>query len=183
MLALVVEGLIDQTYEQTLRSRILEPPCLSNVAHWGNLDMRDPALVSQPLQKLPKRFLRRNYGMLASSGLLITASDLALFEYALSGGEILNQDSLGELRAPYDEISIGQTMMGSFLIRHPQLCNVISVRGYQDWGDNAILNHYVDHGFIVAVVTSKGPREGTGEPYRTLIAAEIESILSGMVNQ
>jgi len=87
-------------------------------------------------------------------------------------------EALGDdLYAPRGDTSIGKATYGAFLVEHPTLGSTITARGFEDWGDNAILNHYLDKNIIVAVVTSRGPPEGEGEPYRNRISAEIEKIL------
>ena len=78
-------------------------------------------------------------------------------------------------------MSLGQAALGAFLIDHPDLGKVLSARGYEDWGDNAILNHYLERGMILAVVTSKGPAEEPGRrpsPFRTRLAQAVEEILA-----
>lgn len=118
--------------------------------------------------------------MLGSAGLLITAVDLVRLEAAVSQGKVLTPPSIDILRKASGEISIGAVLPGSFLLYHDLLGMVVSARGYRDWGDNAILNHYLDRRLVLAVVTSKGPAEKEKKkPFRTRLSNEIERLLSG----
>jgi CubicO group peptidase (beta-lactamase class C family) len=177
LLAILLERAYKRPFEAVVKSNVFAPACLDRPLYWGTIDTNDPALVSQPLTELSADFRKRNYGMLGSAGLLITAVDLLVFQYKLASGSILSQASLDELYAPRGDTSIGKATYGAFLSEHPQLGSVISARGFEDWGDNAILNHYRDQDIIIAVVTSRGPAEGEGDAYRNRISAEIEKIL------
>ena len=177
LLAILLERAYKRPFEAVVKSNVFSPACLARPRYWGTVDSSDPTLVSQPLTELSADFRKRNYGMLGSAGLLITAVDLLVFQYLLANGSIISQASLDELYAPRGDTSIGKATYGAFLSVHPQLGSTISARGYEDWGDNAILNHYRDKDIIIAVVTSRGPPEGEGEAYRNRISAEIEKML------
>jgi hypothetical protein len=116
--------------------------------------------------------------MLGSAGFLTTAEELARLQLAVAGARVLSDSSFRELTAPRGAMSLGQATYGAFLIEHPALGRVLSARGFEDWGDNAILNHYLEHDTIVVVVTSKGPLEGAGEPFRNTISNAIEGVLA-----
>ena len=117
--------------------------------------------------------------MIGSAGLLSTAVDLVIFEHALEGGRVLSQAMLRELRAPRGDTSVGQALFGSFLVNTAGLGRTISARGTEDWGDNGYLNDYIECGFTLALVTSRGPAENSGKPlYRDSITRQIERILA-----
>ena len=182
LLAILLERLYGRPYEELVRQKLFRPACLAAPRFWGEVELTDPRRVGQPLRTVGARLRRRNYGMIGSAGLLITASDLARFQDALWNGRVLSRDSLRELLAPRGEMSLGQATPGAFLIDHSELGRVLSARGYEDWGDNAILNHYLDHDIILAVVTSKGPAEGTGAaPFRSRLAKAVEEVLAARV--
>jgi CubicO group peptidase (beta-lactamase class C family) len=187
LLAILLEKIYGRPYEALVREKLLvpglalspKPGPLDPVGFWGETDLTDPRRVGQPLRRVSRGLRKRNYGMIGSSGLLITARGLARFEQALGAGRVLDSVSLEALRAPRGSMSLGQATFGAFLVDHPSLGRVLTARGYEDWGDNAILNHYLDRETIVAVVTSKGPPEGQGEPFRNRLAAAIEAVLEG----
>jgi len=176
LLAIVLERAYGKPYEGIAREKIFEPACIADAGFWGEVDLADPAKHGQPLESPDVALAKRNYGMIGSAGFLITAAGLARLESELDNG-LLSKSALAELRKARGSISIGDVAFGSFLIAHDRLGAVISARGYEDWGDNAIMNDYRDRGVIVAVVTSKGPQEGKGEPFRDTISKAIESIL------
>lgn len=179
LLAVVLERVYDRRFEDVVRDLVLAPACLERARFWAEVDLTDPTEVGQPLNSVAKRLRRRNYGMLGSAGLLITAADLVAFQQTLSSGSVLAQSSLDRLTAPHGEVSIGRATLGAFLVDHPKLGRALSARGYEDWGDNAILNHYLDRGAILAVVTSKGPPERSDRPpFRSSLSAAIEEILA-----
>lgn len=178
LLAIILERVCGAPYEQVARRFLLAPAGLAGAGFWGETDTRDARRVGQPLEALPDALRARNYGMIGSAGYLTTARDLARLEAALAGGNILSAASYEALHAPKDAISIGSATYGAFLMQHPQLGLYYSARGFEDWGDNAILNHYVDHDFIIAVVTSKGPPEGAAPPFRDSISKAIENALA-----
>lgn len=178
LLAVLLERVSGRPYEEAVRGRVLARACLDRPRFWAEVDLADPSSVGQPLRTVSRGLRRRNYGMLGSAGLLITAADLAIFQHALINGAVLSRGSLDKLTAPYGEVSIGRAALGAFLIDHPKLGRVLSARGYEDWGDNAILNHYLDHGAVLAVVTSRGPAEATGRPpFRSSLSSAIEELL------
>lgn len=178
LLAILLERLYDRPYEELAREKLFAPACLDAPSFWGVAPLADPQVVGQPLRPPGRRLRRRNYGMIGSAGLLITAADLARFERAVSSGRLLSPTSRAALIAPRGEMSLGQATLGAFLVDHPELGPTLSARGYEDRGDNAILNHYLDHAVILAVVTSKGPAEETGAPpFRSRLAGAIEQVL------
>lgn len=179
LLGIILETVYGQRYETLLRAKLLQRACLSRVAFWGEADLADARAVAQPPSGFPEHLRRRNYGMLASSGILISATDLVRWQHAVRGGNLLSQSSVEQLYAPRGALSIGQAAYGSFLIEHPQLGRVTSARGAEDWGDNVYLNDYVDCGFTLAIETSRGPAETSGEPrYRDSLLQAIEPILA-----
>lgn len=179
LLAILLERVYDRRYEQVAHDEVFSRACLEAPRFWAEVDLTDPHVVGQPLRKVSARLRRRNYGMLGSAGLLMRAADLVRFQHGLWNGQLLSRESVDTLLMPRDEISIGKTALGAFLVDHPVLGRVVSVRGYEDWGDNAILNHYLQQDIILAVVTSKGPAEKTGlAPFRTRISEAIEGALA-----
>jgi len=175
LLAIILEEIYEEPYEELVREKLLTPGCVQSAGFWGSVDLEDPQVVSQPLTELPTELLGRNYGMLGSSGFLVTAEGLARLQLALDNFDVLEASSVEALLLPRDEISIGATAMGAFIIENPVLGPTISVRGYEDWGDNGYLNDYRDCGIILAVVTSRGPAEASGKPpFRDSISSAIE---------
>lgn len=179
LLGVILETTYGQRYETLLREKLLDRACLQDVAFWGETDLTDARAVAQPPTGFPEQLRRRNYGMLASSGILISATDLVRWQHALHSGGVLSAPSLQQLYEPRGALSIGQAAYGSFLIEHPQLGRVISARGAEDWGDNVYLNDYVACGFTLAIETSRGPPEDSGKPrYRDSLLQAIEPILT-----
>jgi hypothetical protein len=129
------------------------------------------------LSAVPDKLKRRNYGMIGSAGYLTTAIDLAQLQNALARERILRRASLDALWSGHGTTSIGEVGFGNFVIAHPALGLINSARGAEEWGDNAILNHYRREDTIVAVVTSRGPKEGSGDRFRDTISKAIEAIL------
>lgn len=79
-------------------------------------------------------------------------------------GRVLSDQSLAELYKRRAPVSIGEALYGSFLIDSPPpwACDQRARR--ERPGHNAYLNDYTECGFIVAIVTSRGPLEGSGKP-------------------
>ncbi|MEP2102463.1 MAG: serine hydrolase domain-containing protein [Parasphingorhabdus sp.] len=178
LLAIILERIYGKPYEVLLSEKIKKPAGLKNIKGWSEVDKTDPRKVGQPLQPLPEKLLKRNYGMIGSAGIFTTADDLVRLQKALRNGKILSEQSLESLWRPTEQISIGRATAGGFLRRSEIKGLVFSARGNEDWGDNAILNYYHDHDFYVAVVTSKGPAEDTGQPpFCSSMSQAIEKIL------
>jgi CubicO group peptidase (beta-lactamase class C family) len=176
LLGILIERAYGARYETIARRELLAPACIDGVAFWGEGRLEDARHRSQPLTAHPPALLRRNYGMLGSAGLLITASDLVAWQHALRTGRVLAPQSLAELFAPRGETRLGRATFGGFLIAHPRLGRVFSARGAEDWGDNAVLNEYLDCGLTLAIVTSRGPAENSGRPlFRDLLSEAAES--------
>ena len=182
LLGIILERIYDQPYEALVRQKLMAPACVTKFGFWGDTAITDPHRVSQPLTELPEALRGRNYGMLASAGLLITARDLVQFQNSLRRGLVLSPASSSELFAPRGEISIGSATFGGFLVDRPGLGRTISVRGYEDWGDNGYLTEYVDCGVTLAILTSRGPAEDSGKPaFRDSISDAIETrVLAGL---
>ncbi|WP_395075914.1 serine hydrolase domain-containing protein [Hyphococcus sp.] len=180
LLGVFVEKAFGVSYEQALQEKLFAPACLEHASHWGVVDVADPQIVSQPLRALEETIRRRNYGMTGSAGLLISAKELVQYQNALAQGAVLAPSFVNELFAPRGEMSLGRAIYGAFLSEREPAGRVLNARGYEDWGDNAILNHYLDHDIIVAVVTSRGPSEDSGESaFRNEISEAVEAILFG----
>jgi len=182
LLGILLERVYRRPYEDLVTEKLLDPACIDHAGFWGRTDLGDPTVVSQPLRDLPASLLGRNYGMLASAGLLITAADLVRFQVAMRNGQILAAPLVTELFTPRGDVSIGNATFGAFLVERPGLGQAVSVRGYEDWGDNGYLNEYLACGVTLAVVTSRGPAENSGKPaFRASISEAIETqVLPGL---
>lgn len=177
-LAIALERVYGRSYESLFREKIAAPAGLSHFAFWGEADVDDPNVRGQPLTPTPDPLKGRNYGMVGSAGLMISAGDLARFRRAIDEGRILGPAMLAELNAPREKISIGSVLYGAFLVDTP-LGPALSARGAEDWGDNSYLNAYPDCNLIVAVVTSRGPAENSGKPlFRDQIIKAAEQTLA-----
>lgn len=177
LLTILLERAYKRPFEEVFREKILKPACLDNPRFWSEADLTDPAVVSQPLKPISPQLQGRNYAM--ASALLVSAEDLVLFQSALANGRLLTQSSVAELWTPRGEVSIGQVTFGAFLSEHTLLGPKLRALGYEDWGDNAALVHYLDRDIIVAVTTSRGPAETTGAPpYRNQLSDAVEEILA-----
>ncbi|MFC2951460.1 serine hydrolase domain-containing protein [Marinicaulis aureus] len=178
LLGVLLERVYGQTYETLLQEKIFAKACLTHASHWSLVDLTNPHIVAQPLTPFPETLRPRNYGMLASAGLLISVADLARFEKALSNGSIINADSRQEMLAPRGDTRIGPATFGAFLTDAGLAGRRLRALGSEDWGDNAAMHHYLDKNVIVAVVTSRGPAEETGEPmFRNELTEAIEAVL------
>lgn len=177
LLAILLERKYGAPFEALFREKLANPAGLRNFGFWGEADLGNPRVRSQPLEPEPPELNVRNYGMLGSAGLLITADDLAIWQQALSAGAVISAQSYAELIAPRLSVSVGNAAYGSFLIETP-VGSAISARGSEQWGDNAYLNHYPRCGAIVAITTSRGPAEGSGRPlFRDQLIASVEKAL------
>lgn len=178
VLGILLEFHYDRPFESILREHLLIETGLQPFSFWGEVDLMDPAVVSQPLKRMSRKLQKRNYGMIGSGGFLTTAAGLVAWQRALRSGKVLSKPFLGELLAPRSQISLGYATYGAFLIHHPQLGEVISALGYEDRGDNALLNDYVECGFTLAITTSRGPSEKSGKkPYRSSLSEGVEKLL------
>ncbi len=179
VLGILLERIYGRNYEALLREKLLTPACLERPRHWSRVDLSDPTVISQPLTPFPSELINRNYGMIASAGLLITAEDLAAYQWVLANGKVLSMQSIEALFAPRAERRSDHATFGGFRLEHYILGARLSARGYEDWGDNAIMIHYLDRNIIVAVVTSRGPAlESGARPFRSELSAAIETLFS-----
>ncbi|MEM9618232.1 MAG: serine hydrolase domain-containing protein [Pseudomonadota bacterium] len=179
VLGILLERIYGRDYEDLLREKILTRACLERPRHWSLVDLSNPTVISQPLAPFPPELINRNYGMVASAGLLITAEDLAAYQWALANGKVLSAQSIKALFTPRAKRKSDYATFGGFWREHDVLGPRLSARGYEDWGDNAIMNHYLDKDVIVVVVTSRGPADDTGaRPFRSELSAAIEILLS-----
>lgn len=179
VLGVLLERIYGRDYEDLLREKILTPACLERPRIWSSIDLSDPEIISQPLAPVPPKLINRNYGMIASGGLLITAEDLAAYQWALSRGNVLSVQSIETLFKAREKRKTNYATFGGFWREHDVLGARLSARGYEEWGDNAILIHYLDKDIIVAVVTSRGPAEDSGQPsFRRQLSNAIENLLA-----
>jgi len=178
LLAILIERLYGKPYEAAFREKLAAPARLENIGFWGEAAISDPDIRGQPLKQVSANLSRRNYGMIGSAGLLITADELVRWQDALTRERVLTSDSLSQLYSPRLRLSIGDALYGAFLIKSPRLGEAISARGSEDWGDNAYLNDYRECGFIIAITTSRGPAEESGKPlFRDSLISAIEEKL------
>ena len=176
VLSIVLERAYGTRFETLAREKLLKPACLAHAGFWGETKLGDPTVVGQPLKPLPAALKTRNYGMIGSAGLMITAVDLVAWQRALKNDRVLRPATREALFAPRGAMRLGQATYGAFWIERPGLGRVFSARGFEDWGDNAILNDYVDCNVTLAVVTSRGPSEDSGRrPFRDTISEAIET--------
>ncbi|MCA8889824.1 MAG: beta-lactamase family protein [Parvularculaceae bacterium] len=177
-LAVALERIYAAPYETLFRNMLARPAGIAGFAFWGEANVDDPHLRGQPLTPTPPEIKGRNYGMLGSAGLLISAGDLAAFRAALDDGKVLGPAMLAVLDEPRGKIRIGDVLYGAFLVDTP-LGPARSARGAEDWGDNAYLNAYPDCGVVIAVVTSRGPADVPGkELFRNQIIEPVEQALA-----
>ena len=178
-LAILIERLYQRPFEALVREELFEPACMNHARLWAEVDARDPQRVGQPVEPISAGLFKRNYGFLGSQGLLVNADDLVAFEVAMHSGRILRPSTYEALIAPREPTSIGMAAYGAFVSQVPGIGTRIAALGSEDWGDNAILADYPDCGFVVAVVTSKGPIEVKGDRlFRSRISSAIEPLLA-----
>lgn len=178
-LAILIERLYRRPFEALVREEVFEPACMHHARLWADLDARDPRRVGQPVEPISAGLFERNYGFLGSMGMLVNADDLVAFEVAMHSGRVLRRSTYEELIRPRVQTSIGMAAYGAFVSQVPGIGTRIAALGSEDWGDNAILADYPDCGFVVAVVTSKGPLEVKGDRlFRSRISSAIEPLLA-----
>ncbi|TGY88608.1 class C beta-lactamase-related serine hydrolase [Marinicauda algicola] len=177
LLGILVERIYRTSYEGAAQLEVLDPACV-DAGFWGQVDHSDPTAFARALIEPPPALLRRNYGMLGASGLLISAQGLLQLQHAIESEAVLGATH-GELIEPRAELSIGRATYGGFLVERPGLGRALSLRGYMDWGDNAYLMDYLECDLTLAIVTSRGPREDSGKsPFRDQLLEPIEAELA-----
>lgn len=178
-LAILIERLYRRPFEALVREELFEPACMHHARLWADVDARDPQRVGQPAKPIAAGLFKRNYGFLGSQGLLVNADDLVAFEVAMHSGRVLRPSSYEDLIKPRVQTSVDMAAYGAFVSQVPGIGTRIAALGSEDWGDNAILADYPDCGFVVAVVTSKGPLEVKGDRlFRSRISSAIEPLLA-----
>ena len=155
LLGIILEQAYGQRYETIARELLFDPACIE-VGFWGEAQLSDPATIAQPEDGFPESLVGRNYGMLGSAGLLISAEDLLRLQVHVRESGLLSGRTRDALFEPRGAMSLGQATYGGFWLEIEGLGRMHSARGTEDWGDSTYLDTFPDCGLILAITASSG---------------------------
>jgi len=156
MLALIIEQVTGQTYEQYIHQTILKPLKMTQTKFWeaGN---QSPETASVKTQ-LSARTKRKNWGFTGSGGLYSTAQDLWKFWQGVMNYQVVSKQSVVTMLDNYYKTSSGLEIGYGWFISPTTSWQGKEVwtRGNESWGHNAVIRGFVDKDTTIIVLTNSG---------------------------
>jgi CubicO group peptidase (beta-lactamase class C family) len=157
LLGAIIELLTHQTYEDAVRTIILNKAGMSDTRFWAQPRDVHGQSVAQMNRTLDSAVLLRNWGYIASGGIYSTVVDLYSWFTALNNGSILDSTSLQQMwtvRRPLSETGIAS----GWFVSSSGGRREVWTRGSEDWGHNAVLRWFPERKVLIIVLTNSGER-------------------------
>ena len=157
MLAAILEVASGETYLDFLHQELLEPAGLLNT------DQTSPELYASVIPTVGDLPVRLKLAYWGSQGMFSTTGDLFTWVAGLTSGDILSEESIGELFnpvAPIGEIKGAFSWYQSFTDTGVAR---FFTRGNDDFGANSLIYIYPDSDVIIIVLTHAGYRDENDE--------------------
>ncbi|MEM6400219.1 MAG: serine hydrolase [Cyanobacteria bacterium P01_D01_bin.116] len=189
--ALMVEQATGQSFAQLIEDNVIEPLGLDDTSYGisektlENLANSYLSKIGQPVTNITAFDVKNISAFGASSGLFSNAEDVARFQEALFGGELLSKDSLNELLGFVDTgLSDGQRY-GLGILEKPDVASKPWGRAWSlvgnSFGYNTLSYYLPDDGGYINTVLTNG-KNASGSVLQNPPAAIIDSSLEILNN-
>ena len=155
LLAAVVEKVSGTPFEAYVRAHVLLPAGMVHTKVWSDLVRPSPPEVAAFTRVIEPEVFGVNWGYIGSGGIYSCTSDLHAWFHALRDGAILSPALLDTLWTPRVPISVGHMARGWF-VSDTESTTEIWTRGNEDWGHNAVVRWFPEHGVLIIVLTNSG---------------------------
>ncbi|GAA4271170.1 serine hydrolase domain-containing protein [Aquimarina gracilis] len=198
LLAIIVEIVSGESFEDYVSKNILSPANLGNTGFWGDNDKKSEYVTDFKNVDMMKSFLPtiykegmsiQNYGYKGATGIYSTAEDLYKWIGAIKDNSILKKHSVDQQFTPHSNVR-GDTVNGTFYgygwFMQYEEGDLKEIRhgGAEDGavGHNAMIRFY-DNGNIIIVLSNTGQYNGKGRlngvEWSTVLSIGIRDIMVG----
>ena len=162
ILAIVIESVSGQRYEDFLRTRILEPAGMKHAGFWGEPVERG-TFVPPVVTPLEGASARPNWGFRGATGMRASVSDLYAWIRSLEQATILSKGSSDDLMGNHVQLSSGTEVgFNWFASVTSNGARAQFSRGNESFGGNAVIYTYPERRLTIITATNAGPAE-TGD--------------------
>lgn len=165
LLALIIEHITGNTYEEYIRNEVFQPLGMTNTKFWHEVDTSsNTADLGDQISSL---LGTRNWGFNGGVGLFSTVTDLSKFWSGIQNPEYLTEDSFELFFGNYYQTSAG-TQVGYGFFTYPETdwdTPERWTRGTESFGHNAAISHFPEKNLTIIVTTNSG--EINGDPSMT----------------
>jgi CubicO group peptidase (beta-lactamase class C family) len=159
LLAMVVEIVSGERFEDYVRAHELAPAGLTDTGFWP--DAGD-AYVPPLLAPLTGASALANWGFRGGHGMRASVQDLHRWVMALDGGRVLSQQSVAMLYGPHAQAGDGDGVGFGWFWSEEDGVRWLWTRGSDTSGSNAILYRLWGSPLVVVAATNAGPAESDG---------------------
>ena len=162
ILAIILENVAGQSYEDFLRTEVLAPAGMQSAGFWG-----EPAdsngYVPPVITPLSDDSLQPNWGFKGATGMRASVQDLFAWTKLLMSKKLLSRDSVALLMGDHVELASGTTVGFNWFGQYTQdgVYTRFS-RGNESFGGNAVIYLYPAQNLTIVTATNAGPAE-TGD--------------------
>jgi CubicO group peptidase (beta-lactamase class C family) len=162
ILAIILENVSGQNYEDFLRTEILVPAGMQCSGFWGEpADNR--TYVPPVITQLPDISLQPNWGFKGATGMRASVQDLFAWTKLLKSEKLLSRDSVALLMGNHVELASGTKVGFNWFGQYTEdgIYTQFS-RGHESFGGNTVIYLYPALNVTIVTATNAGPAE-TGE--------------------
>jgi CubicO group peptidase (beta-lactamase class C family) len=178
LLAAIVEVASGTAYERFVRDELLTPAGLANTGFWGPAG--HPQVAAIRADQFPDSSIARpNWGFRGATGMYSTTGDLYRWYLALKSGAALPKEDAARLATPYTKRGGGSETgvgYGWFVSPTARGTECVWTRGYEDFGQGAVLAVYPQERVVIAVTSRSGAYDD-GYPVSHRLAKQLEQMV------
>lgn len=159
LVAMIVEIVSGQGYEQFLRENLLAPAHLRDFGFWPDAE----ADFVPPVLRPPEGAMATaHWGFRGADGARASVEDLHRWTQALEERQVLSSESVRQLYGPSARATDGDGVgFGWFWSDQPN-GRWLWTRGTEDFGGNAVIYRLWDTPLVIIAATNAGPAEEAG---------------------
>jgi CubicO group peptidase (beta-lactamase class C family) len=150
LIAAIIEIASGMTYEEYLRTQLFEPAGMQASGFWGSVAAPFIAPISRPV---PPEQVGEQWGQRGAGGVFSTTGDLFRWIAAVQHGKLLTESSRSRLFGQYATTAAGTYGYGWVTSTTPWKTPLISTRGRDEWGPNALIALYPQEGLTVIALS------------------------------
>jgi len=177
LLAIIVQLVSGQSFEDYLRQRLFRPAGLKQSGFWGMVSARDAKKFASVQREPSGPTAQPNWGFRGAVGAYSTAEDLFRWQQALFAGGVLSAASRDKLLRGYVQRGETEVAYGWYRSRTAHGRLALWTRGTEDFGHNAVIKVYPELDLVVVVASNAGDLGDKTQAASRVLSDELEAFL------
>ena len=177
LLAIIVQLVSGQSFEDYLRQRLFQPAGLKQSGFWGMVSARDAKKFASVQREPSGPTAQPNWGFRGAVGAYSTTADLFRWQQALFAGRVLNAAARDKLLRGYLQRGETEIAYGWYRSRTARGRLALWTRGSEDFGHNAVIKVYPELDLVVVIASNAGDLGDKTRAASRVLSDELEAII------